>query len=88
MARMAVKGIAHRTNSECYSGAVKGEFGACHQETQQRTGETKEFLSSLKNKVEFEFYLQLYEWMYWLAKQWFALFGVVVDENALIDSEF
>ncbi len=96
MARVAVKGIAHRSTSldKCSIGGSKFEAAVRQQhscETKKTTGggrmSIEKLLSSLKNKVEFEFYLQLYEWMYWLAKQWFSLFGIVLDESALIDSE-
>ncbi len=99
MARVAVKGIAHRSTSLDKGSIGESKFEAAVR--QQHSCETKKtavatsggrmsiekLLSSLKNKVEFEFYLQLYEWMYWLAKQWFSLFGIVLDESALIDSE-
>jgi hypothetical protein len=44
-------------------------------------------IKELRSKLSFELHLQLNEWFYWLAKVWFQLFGVSVEDE-LLDKEF
>jgi hypothetical protein len=88
MARVAVKGISHVPDAvHLYSPAELTEAQLKQQLDAHGLHEQWLLLKELRNKVSFELHLQLNEWVYWLAKMWFLLFGVSVEDE-LLDKEF
>jgi len=87
MARVAVKGISHVPDAVPIHSPNKLVDTQLRQLDAHGLHEQWLLIKELRNKVSFELHLQLNEWIYWLAKMWFLLLGVSVEDE-LLDKEF
>lgn len=87
MARVAVKGISHVPDAVHIHSPNELVDTQLRQLDAHGLHEQWLLIKELRNKVSFELHLQLNEWIYWLAKVWFLLLGVSVEDE-LLDKEF